>query len=280
MSFVPHLAAMRRKIVNVVGSLRRVLRKNWGLNSRTIRILFRGLFESCVMFGASAWYDVLRFAYGVDGVIRCQRVALYGCLRVCRTVSTEAMQVLMGETPWDLVALRRAAMYKYRKAIPFTGLDPITNDECLGMSKAEVRKFIDDKLNVMWQQRWDDSEKGRTTYAFIQCVNFRSENVFFDFGLQLGYLLTGHGSMNRYLHGINRSNTAECLCGSVYEDWKHILVECMLYEDIRKLDEWGIIVGNGRVDVSNALQTNVRVESLNRFASEVFARRVALIDEA
>lgn len=280
MSFKPHLAAVRQKIVNVVGSLRRVLRKNWGLNFRTIRIISRGLFESCAMFGVPAWYEMLRFGYGVEAINRCQRVALYGCLRVCRTVSTEAMQVLMGETPWDLVALRRAAMYKYSKAIPFTGIDPITADECVGKTRNEVRQLVDDRLNTTWQRRWDESDKGRTTYAFIQCVNFRSMHADFDFGLQLGYLLTGHGSMNAYLSGINRANTAECLCGSVREDWKHILVECMLYEDIRKLDEWGIIVENGNVDVSNALQTNVRVASLNQFASEVFARRVALVEES
>lgn len=278
MSFVPHLAALRQKIVNVVGSLRRVLRKNWGLNSRTIRILFRGLFESCVMFGSPAWYEVLKFGYGVGAVNRCQRVALYGCLRVCRTVSTDAMQVLMGELPWDLVALRRAAMYKYKKAIPFQELDPITNDECVGKSRTAVFQLIDDKLNATWQRRWDESEKGRTTYAFIQCVNFRSMNVDFDFGLQLGYLLTGHGSMNDYLYGINRANTSDCPCGSEKEDWRHILLECMLYEDIRTLNEWGIIFVNGVVDVSQALQCKVRVDSLNRFASEVFARRVALVD--
>lgn len=277
MSFVPHLEALRLKITRVVGTMRRVLRKNWGLNSKTIRVISKGLFESCVMFGAPAWHDVLKFRYGRESINRCQRVALYGCLRVCRTVSTEAMQVLMGETPWDLVALRRTAMFKYRKAIPFSGIDPVTNDECVGMSRSEVRELIDSKLNATWQSRWDISDKGRTTYAFIQCVNFRSENEYFDFGLQLGFLLTGHGSMNGYLNGINRANTAECLCGYANEDWKHILTECILYEDIRMLNEWGIIVGGGRVDVSQALQSNVRVQGLNRFASEVFARRVALL---
>lgn len=168
-------------------------------------------------------------------------------------------------------------MFKYRKAIPFSGIDPVTNDECVGMSRSEVRELIDSKLNATWQSRWDISDKGRTTYAFIQCVNFRSENEYFDFGLQLGFLLTGHGSMNGYLNGINRANTAECLCGYANEDWKHILTECILYEDIRMLNEWGIIVGGGRVDVSQALQSNVRVQGLNRFASEVFARRVALL---
>ena len=34
-----------------------------------------------------------------------QRIALYACLNVCRTLSTKAMQVLLGLPPWDLVAL-------------------------------------------------------------------------------------------------------------------------------------------------------------------------------
>ena len=48
------------------------------------------------------WCDVLRFAYARELVNRCQRSVLYGCMVFCRTVSTDAMQVLMGELPWDL----------------------------------------------------------------------------------------------------------------------------------------------------------------------------------
>lgn len=58
MPFALHVEALRQKIADVVGSLRRVLKKSWGIKCRTVRILFRGLFESRLMLGASAWYEV------------------------------------------------------------------------------------------------------------------------------------------------------------------------------------------------------------------------------
>lgn len=38
-------------------------------------------------------------AYGRELINRCQRVVMYTCLSVCRTVSTEAIQVYMGGLP-------------------------------------------------------------------------------------------------------------------------------------------------------------------------------------
>ena len=47
---------------------------------------------------------MLEKGYGRRTLEICERVALYRCLKVCRTVSTEAMEVLMGELPWMFAA--------------------------------------------------------------------------------------------------------------------------------------------------------------------------------
>ena len=41
---------------------------------------------------------------------RCQRMVLYACLNVCRTVSTDCMQILMGAQRWDLECERRGVI--------------------------------------------------------------------------------------------------------------------------------------------------------------------------
>ncbi|KAK9696754.1 hypothetical protein QE152_g31366 [Popillia japonica] len=99
MSFRPHLERMREKIIRVAGSMSRILRKEWGLRRRATSITYKGLLFPCISYSASVWKPVLRFQYGRDLLNRCQRVALYACLSVCRTVSTDAMQILMGEAP-------------------------------------------------------------------------------------------------------------------------------------------------------------------------------------
>lgn len=279
MSFRPHLDALRAKIVNVVGSLRRVMRTDWGLNASTVRVICVGMFEACVTYGASAWYDVLGFQYGREAVNRCQRIALYACLRVCRTVSTDVMQVLMGRAPWDLVVLRRAIFYKLKKGIAPAVGDLVTIDELEGLPLSRRREIVDRKIENLWQNRWDASSKGRCTYAFIKDVLFANQNRYFSFNLHLGYLLTVHGSLNGYLCSRALSDTAECICDSAVEDWQHVLIDCVIYFDVQKLNEWGIMNLNGQLDVSRALDCEDKVVGLNEFATAVFERRASLLQD-
>ena len=73
---------------------------------RAVPIVYMGLFAACVMYGSSVWCESMRFKNARDSMDRCQRIVLYACLNVCKTVSTDAMQVLMGEFPWDLECVR------------------------------------------------------------------------------------------------------------------------------------------------------------------------------
>lgn len=279
MIFLPHLNALRTKMANVVGTIRRVTRRDWGLNSRTLRILCKGLFESCMMYAAPVWHELVQFAYGRDEINRCQRIVLLASLRVCKTVSTDAMHVLMGSPPWDLVALRYTALYKYKKSIAFTDTDLITDAEVVGMGIDRIKTILDDKINNRWQIRWDESLKGRCTHEFIGDVRFVASLESFDFSLQLGYLLTGHGSLNKYLHGVGVSTTPECMCGCPDEDWKHILTECVMYEDLRDLHGMNVVVVGGVVNVSMLLSSRESFELANTFAQAVFSRRLTFLEE-
>lgn len=99
MSFKPHQVCLRKKCVNVVDNLRRVMRNEWGLRKRAVWVLYKGLFSACVMYGASVWCGMMRFGYARDIMNRYQKVVLCACLNMCRIVSTAAMQVLTGGLP-------------------------------------------------------------------------------------------------------------------------------------------------------------------------------------
>lgn len=114
MYFRPHLEYLRRRCVNVVGKLRRVMKSDWGLRKRAVRVLYKGLFSATIMYEASVWYRSMRYAYARDMMSKCQRIVLSACLSVCRTVSTEAMQVMLGGLPWDLECVRRGVCYKMK----------------------------------------------------------------------------------------------------------------------------------------------------------------------
>jgi Reverse transcriptase (RNA-dependent DNA polymerase). len=274
MKFKIHLQRTYEKVMNVVGVMRRVLRKNWGLKKKIMCVLYKGLFVSCAMYGASAWYECMRFQYAKDCINRCQRSVLYACLRVCRTVSTEAMQVLMGELPWDLECERRAVRFKVKNGIRMTDVDVITEDEVRLYTIDDCMRMIDERLHDKWQARWNESTKGRVTYEFIKNVRLVRKWLWFEPGLYMGYLLTGHGSMNDYLmkRGLSESNS--CICGAERENWKHILIECDMYDEIRDLNKFGVIVREDEsVDVSGVLENKERYECVNEFAKNAFERR-------
>ena len=49
--FKVNLDRMKAKVTNVVGQLRRVLKCEWEMRKRAVRIVCKGLFVACVMYG-------------------------------------------------------------------------------------------------------------------------------------------------------------------------------------------------------------------------------------
>lgn len=273
MSFRAHYAHLKKKMLGMVGGLKRVLKKDWGLGRRATCIIYKGLFVACMSYGASAWFRSLRFAYARDLLNGCQRIVLCATLNVCRTVSTHAMQVLHGELPWDLEATCKGLLTEFRRGIAPVEGDPITHDEVRSLDRMQCKKFLAEKMMNVWQDRWDQSDKGRITHEFIPNVRFVREHERFAPGLFLGYVLTGHGSMDEFLFRRGLSETPTCLCGAPREDVKHLLRECPIYADLRDLNRCGLRDEGGTLNVSEALSTFETYEELNRFAIALFARR-------
>lgn len=104
-------------------------------------------------------------------------------------------------------------------------------------------------------------------------MSFADDCSWFDPGLALGFLMTGHGSINAYLYERRLVCTGVCSCGNGYEDWKHVLCECERYSDLRNLRDFGVIVLNGDVCVSDVLRNKKQYDRINVYAKKVFVRR-------
>lgn len=207
---------------------------------------------------------------------RCQRVAMSACLNVCRTVSTDAMQVLMGGLPWDLECVKRGVKFKLKHGISMgeDEYDVVKDSEICGKDVEECMQMVTGRLYDMWQRRWNMSANGRATYAFIKDVRSAENCDDFEPSLYMGYILTGHGSMNGFLYKRGLSESEECACGAKCEDWQHVLLECPLYDDVRKVNDWGVVVRkDGSVDVSHVLDCKDRYDSVSEFAECVFKRK-------
>ncbi|XP_055951697.1 uncharacterized protein LOC129987789 [Argiope bruennichi] len=93
------------------------------------------------------------------------------------------------------------------------------------------QKSLKTELNVLtvqaWQDRWDLSEKGRTTSLFLPLVNTR-RHLWGD----VVELLSGHGRFPAYLYRFGIVDDDLCSCGEV-GDGDHYLLRCPLTSSLR-----------------------------------------------
>ena len=277
LNFLVHLSYVRDKLTAVVGKVRRILRSDWGLSRRAVRTIYGGLFVACATYGSPVWYETVMSVVGRNKVLSCQRVAMLGCMPVCRTVSTDALQVLLGVAPLDLEVIRRAIIFKIKKGLPLLGHDWISANDLANGDVRQNKALLDECLVSRWRTRWTDSTKGRVTYDFIRDADFVRERPDFGFGLSLGFILTGHGSLNAFLHKRGLSDTPDCGCGRGQEDVGHILTECPYYDNIRDLDGMGITHTGAGWDYSRVLEDDRTFRRLGEFARAVFNRRRQLL---
>lgn len=269
MSFRPHLLHLRGRLARAVGCMRRVLRRTWGLNERTVRLYYGSLFCACALYGAPAWCSVLRHGYGMKMLSACQRIVLYAILRVCRTVSTDAMQVLAGAPPWDLVAQERSDRFLVKRGLS-AGLSLVAG---LSVAERSNRVLVHERLMDTWQSRWEECTNGRVTFRWIRHVRFVEENDWFKPSLHLCFVLTGHGSLGVFLRARGLAESELCRCGEP-EDWEHVL-RCPRYEDLGVIGDMGIISRPDGLDVSGALSCERTYDLLSEFVVKLFARRSA-----
>lgn len=273
MRFEVHLRETRRKLVTVVAPLRRVLRKEWGLRRKASNSWLKGLLMPVALYGTPVWYRLSTNDRGRKAVYSLQRVALMACLRVCRTVSTDAMQVIAGNTPWDLEAARLTARYKIRRGLATDEHDVLTAAEAAADDRYTI---LDENVRRIWQNRWEHAINGRITYQFIREVDMNRGELF-DPPMRSLFIVTGHGSLNAFLKRRTNFHTAECLCGHPSEDWQHVFLHCVAYDDIRSLPRMGVSITNGVLDVSEVLGTPETYHAFVHFANQLFSRRSALL---
>ncbi|KAH8280203.1 hypothetical protein KR054_000051 [Drosophila jambulina] len=165
MKFLAHIASLRQRMTGVVGALARVLRVDWGFSPRARRTIYAGLMAPCVLFGASVWYVTAEQVAAKRRLASCHRLILLGCLSVCRTVSTAALQVLAGAPPLDLAAKQLAIKYKLKRGYPLEENDWLYGEDMDGLTWEQIKMRIEECMLLSWQNRWDDgSEPGRVTH--------------------------------------------------------------------------------------------------------------------
>lgn len=238
LAFQEHLSAIAESAGKIVVGITRVSGNNWGMKPRNLRMLYRGLFEPLLSYAAPL-LDGTFFSVKIrERLNRIQRQVLLKVSKAYRTVSTDALPVLMGVLPADLLVKKAALNYKLRTRQPIQlGAEVVYTAEDYArpdFDSREVKTMILGQLLMEWQYRWETSEKGRTTFRFMPDVSDR----YWDRRIVPNHItaqfLTGHGNFRAKLHYFGLSEERLCPCGEEEDVW-HVLLNCEFYQGERDL---------------------------------------------
>lgn len=130
------------------------------------------------------------------------------CLRVASaycTVSGEAVRVISGIVPVDLMAFERSNVLDHRE-------NPRIQDT--------------DETLITWQNRWNNSSKGRWTYSLIRDLGPWVKRKHGTINFHLTQALSGHRCFAAYLHRFGKLNSSECwYCGHPSDDAMHTICD-------------------------------------------------------
>lgn len=235
LNFIEHVKDRKEKIKSVAAKINRIAREKWGLKRHTLDILYKVVYVPMITYGAAAWYKSVRLSHVKRQVDSLQRFLIISVRRVCKTVSTTAMQIVAGKCPLDLEIIKRGISYYIRKN-KFVKWENYTYIPSEDSTKSLIKKenvVLEVKINEEWQRRWTLAEKGTITKKFLPIVDKETKESWFNPNMELLFILTGHGSINKKLVELGIEKTSRCPGCTYDETVEHILFECQKYCEIR-----------------------------------------------
>ena len=235
LNVTPHVDYITTKARNIFSGLVKLAKAHWGLNTRIIRILYKGLVLAILCYAAAGWAGKLNLHHHRK-LRSAQRQFLLAITRAYRTTSKSALTVLAAEPPINLVLRERVAYYYLRKNLEFqignihytSSTQPITEN-----TTATIKKRIRDETIKTWQSEWDTSEREGVTRTFFRNISKRKQLVNPGISHNTAQNLIGHGRIKSTLHRLKLSESDQCRCDQL-DTVEHIVYHCKEDEAERK----------------------------------------------
>lgn len=139
-------------------------------------------------------------------------------------MSHEAVQVLAGEMPLDLILREDTIKFDVKRR----GLVALPEElrQRIGEETERWRiKLREDSL-VRWNRRWVTSEKGSTLRKFFPTVYSRLEAKWVHPDYWSSQILTGHGGFRAKLNTHGKNIDPRCPTCGVLETAEHVVMAC------------------------------------------------------
>lgn len=230
-----HVSFVCAKSKMLFYKLSQVSRKNWGIRYKDFLVIYKGLFIPIITYAASGWIDRLTVKLK-NKILTTQRQVLIYVTKAYRTVSGDALLVLTGSPPMDLLLSERAALYnlKRQKEIKHGNLIIEPRSTLNDSDRKDIARQIREQTILLWQDRWDRSMKARVTYDYMPSIDTAISSKWIFLNYYTTQALTGHGNFSSKLFQLKLSNTPNCNCGMI-DTVQHLLFDCPLFENERRL---------------------------------------------
>lgn len=235
LTFWEHIHGVCEKAAQSTVALSRLMANVGGPKPCRRKLLMTAV-QSVLLYGAEIWADALKVK---KYRIQMSSVQRRGALRIAsayRTVSADAVLVISGVMPIELLAYERKEIYNLSAEI--------------GRAAAAARAR--EQLIQQWQQNWNASTKGRWTHSLIADLQTWLNRPHGEVDFYLTQFLTGHGYFREYLHRMGRVDSPFChYCGNVEDNVYHTFFTCEHFLISRRMleERYGDITPNNIVGV-------------------------------
>lgn len=251
-NFWAHIQMVAEKSEGLYSRLRSLTSANWGARQTASGVIYRAVFLPRICYASEIWYKAVRTKKAVKLLGSAQRRPLLSLTGAYRTTSTDALQVVAGQWPLD-IEIEWNALVKGFKAKTLS---------------AEQLHEGREHLLDSWQERWDNSVKGRWTHSIMPSIRTRLK-LPIELDHYVTQFLTGHGDFNQKLYKFRLIRTHLCRC-RIAEDVGHVLFDCerLSVERKRLMESIGVSEEEWPCHVSRFLESRK-----NYMALAVFARK-------
>ncbi|KAI4473628.1 hypothetical protein M0802_016017 [Mischocyttarus mexicanus] len=229
-----HITYVSNKSKVIFSQLASVAKSNWGFSTKTMKAIYKGVFVPIISYAAAGWADKIN-VYHKRRLTQAQRYALIRVTKAYRTISTDAVCIIAGVTPIDLLLVEIRNTYFLRRNITFQHFDvSFAAQEQICKIEIKNRKCTIRKTTTkIWQEQWNVSEKGRITFEYFDNIQERLNANWIHHNHYMVQILSGHGNFNYQLKRLGLAQTDKCKCEET-DTVKHVIFDCALLKELRK----------------------------------------------
>lgn len=215
LNFNCHVDYACEKAAKAINALSRIMPNNYGPSSSKRRLL-ASVSSSIMRYGGPAWITALQTQRNRRKLRSTARLMAMRVASAYRTISSEAVCVIVGMIPIDIILVEDSECYRRKET-------------------RGIRKMMRAESMARWQQEWDETQNGRWTHRLIPTLSAWVNRKHGEVNFYLTQFLSGHGCFRQYLHRFGHATSPLCPeCRNEEETAEHVMFICPRFNTARE----------------------------------------------